>query len=416
MEDRRRKIRDSILSHKNRIIDDMFAFAADLVMRNKDFSVSLNEGEHDMLPMIESVTGRKVRMGILSPEDKELLVRIIDAAFGNPDRETRVEILTEICASDTLFEGMCLVFGGSDDELEEFAQMLGCAEMYDRLSADSCFTARKKYAQKMDTYAAAAADYYGACHYNDLVEIIKTYEDLNTGFDRYRRSEGSYRNTIFFTPEYFFMYTLKELISGISTETLTTVDGLLLNEFYEDQYVEELNEYVDFVSSREELGENEIRTFFALRNNAGYRSLVLAASRYDLYIPPRKKLMKYADNNYAEETRAETRLRRYVKDMYADRLEARADEYDCTLDDVLDDFVAEFQIQETEDMSADDSNEMILRRALHVMEGFGIEVKDGKDRAELAEFVEDMLLDTHKWVYHGWTPREAPDHLRMDYI
>ena len=67
-------------------------------------------------------------------------------------------------------------------------------------------------------------------------------------------------------------------------------------------------------------------------------------------------------------------------------------------------------------MSADDSNEMILRRALHVMEGFGIEVKDGKDRAELAEFVEDMLLDTHKWVYHGWTPREAPDHLRMDYI
>ena len=70
MEERRRKIRDSILSHKNQIIDDMFAFAADLVMRNKDFSVSLNEGEHDMLPMIESVTGRKVRMGILSPEDK----------------------------------------------------------------------------------------------------------------------------------------------------------------------------------------------------------------------------------------------------------------------------------------------------------------------------------------------------------
>lgn len=415
MDEKRLRIREKIESHKGNLLDDIFAFAADLIIRNKDFSISIDEGEHDMLPMIEQVTGRKVHMDILTGEDKDLLVRVIDGAFGNPDRETKIEILTEICASDVLFEGMCLVYGESDDELMEFVDMLGMTEEYEKLSSDPCYIQRKKYAQKMDSYASAASAYYGAMHYNDLVDIIKTYEDLGTGYEKYRRTEGGYRDTIFFTPEYFFMYTLKELVSGISTETLTTIDGLLLNEFYEEQYVEEMNAYVDFVSVQDELGPDEIRTFFTLRDNAGYRALVMEAAHYDLYIPPKKKLLKYADSSYREETKAETRLRRYIKDRYADRLEARADEYDCTIDDILDDFAAEFRIQETELQADDETRERILKRALHIMEGFGIEVEEGEDQSELVSFVSDMMNETHKWIYHGWTAGEAAEHMKEEY-
>lgn len=413
MDEKRNKLLKSFAMYDDKTLEEIFAYVTGLVIRNRDFSVYLSEGDHKMLPVIESMTGRKIKTGILSEEDKQLLLRILDASFGTPKRKLMEELLTEICMNDILFEGMCLVIS-DEEQIYELTEMLGCEDKYDELSSDKCYQARRQYAMKIDSYATAAAGYYGALHCNDLARIIEEYEDFNTGYDLYKREEGGYTDTIFFSPEYFFTYTLKELVATISAEVLVTVDGLVLNGLYEEEYQKELSEYVDFIGAVGNPTEDEVKTFFAIRNNRGYRSLVQEASKYELYIPPKKKLMKYVDSKYVEETKSETKLRRYVKDKYYDRMEARAEEYDDTIDDVLDDFVAEFRIQETEKMPFPDTCEDILRRALHVMNGFGIRVEEGRDSAELADFVRDMLMDSHKWLLHGWTRRESEEHLRKN--
>lgn len=411
MRENRQAVMKALGDYTSEGLNEIFAFVADVILNNKDFAISIKGEQYKMLPVIKTMTGRELKLDILSDEDIDIFGKLIDATYNEKLNDEKLkELLVEIIESDALFEGFCLNFYGEDDELEEICNMLGCSGIYEELSEDSVFVQRRKYALKMADYATAAAGYYGALHFNDLIDIIEKYEDLDAGYDNYQRTEGGYMNTIFFTPEYFFLYTFKELVSGISRDVLCTVDGLLLNSFYEDQYMDEMEQYMEFVSKVPSLNQDNLTLFFNVTSKAGYRTLMRSSSSYELYIPPKKKLFKYLDDEYVEETKAETRFRKYMKDKYGDRLEARADEYECTLDDCLDDFVAEFRIQETDEPDSIYSSEDILSYALGVMDGFGITVEDGEDRAQLADFAGRMVNDMHKWIYHGWSASEADDH------
>lgn len=411
MKETTQAVMKALEEYKSERLNEIFSFVADVILNNKDFAISIKGEQYKMLPVIKTMTGRELQLDILTDEDRDIFGKLIDAVYNEKLSDEKLkELLAEIIESPALFEGFCLNFYGEDDELEEICEMLGCRSLYEVLSEDACFNQRRKYALKMADYATAAAGYYGALHFNDLIEIIDKYEDLEAAYETYQRTEGGYKNTIFFTPEYFFLYTFKELVSGISRDVLCTVDGLLLNSFYEDQYMDEMQQYMEFVSKVPALNQDNLSLFFNVTSNAGYRVLMRSSSSYELYIPPKKKLFKYLDDEYVEETKSETRFRKYMKDKYSDRLEARADEYDCTLDDCLDDFVAEFRIQETDEPDSIYTSEGILEYALAIMEGFGITVEDGEDKAELADFAGRMVGDMHKWIYHGWTANEAEDH------
>lgn len=411
MKETTQAVMKALEEYKSERLNEIFSFVADVILNNKDFAISIKGEQYKMLPVIKTMTGRELQLDILTDEDRDIFGKLIDAVYNEKLSDEKLkELLAEIIESPALFEGFCLNFYGEDDELEEICEMLGCRNLYEVLSEDVCFNQRRKYALKMADYATAAAGYYGALHFNDLIEIIDKYEDLEAAYETYQRTEGGYKNTIFFTPEYFFLYTFKELVSGISRDVLCTVDGLLLNSFYEDQYMDEMQQYMEFVSKVPALNQDNLSLFFNVTSNAGYRVLMRSSSSYELYIPPKKKLFKYLDDEYVEETKSETRFRKYMKDKYSDRLEARADEYDCTLDDCLDDFVAEFRIQETDEPDSIYTSEGILEYALAIMEGFGITVEDGEDKAELADFAGRMVGDMHKWIYHGWTANEAEDH------
>lgn len=411
MKETTQAVMKALEEYKSERLNEIFSFVADVILNNKDFAISIKGEQYKMLPVIKTMTGRELQLDILTDEDRDIFGKLIDAVYNEKLSDEKLkELLAEIIESPALFEGFCLNFYGEDDELEEICEMLGCRNLYEVLSEDVCFNQRRKYALKMADYATAAAGYYGALHFNDLIEIIDKYEDLEAAYETYQRTEGGYKNTIFFTPEYFFLYTFKELVSGISRDVLCTVDGLLLNSFYEDQYLDEMQQYMEFVSKVPALNQDNLSLFFNVTSNAGYRVLMRSSSSYELYIPPKKKLFKYLDDEYVEETKSETRFRKYMKDKYSDRLEARADEYDCTLDDCLDDFVAEFRIQETDEPDSIYTSEGILEYALAIMEGFGITVEDGEDKAELADFAGRMVGDMHKWIYHGWTANEAEDH------
>lgn len=411
MKETTQAVMKALEEYKSERLNEIFSFVADVILNNKDFAISIKGEQYKMLPVIKTMTGRELQLDILTDEDRDIFGKLIDAVYNEKLSDEKLkELLAEIIESPALFEGFCLNFYGEDDELEEICEMLGCRSLYEALSEDACFNQRRKYALKMADYATAAAGYYGALHFNDLIEIIDKYEDLEAAYETYQRTEGGYKNTIFFTPEYFFLYTFKELVSGISRDVLCTVDGLLLNSFYEDQYLDEMQQYMEFVSKVPALNQDNLSLFFNVTSNAGYRVLMRSSSSYELYIPPKKKLFKYLDDEYVEETKSETRFRKYMKDKYSDRLEARADEYDCTLDDCLDDFVAEFRIQETDEPDSIYTSEGILEYALAIMEGFGITVEDGEDKAELADFAGRMVGDMHKWIYHGWTANEAEDH------
>ncbi|WP_097004323.1 hypothetical protein [Lacrimispora amygdalina] len=171
---------------------------------------------HIMALFLRRETGKRIDYKldtIIGKESAKLFRKIEELEFSETrlKKAQQIELMAEVLGAETLFEGFCLVFYEADDSLQQLCKDYGCLERYNELAQNKVYQKRKKYIRIIADYAMAAVNLYGVIHATELVTLIHKYENK---FDEkgYNHVDGSYKNTVMFTPEFVCTCTLHQLI------------------------------------------------------------------------------------------------------------------------------------------------------------------------------------------------------------
>jgi hypothetical protein len=145
--------------------------------------------------------------------------------------------------------------------LLQICKDFGCLERYNELAINEVYQKRKKYMRTIADYTMAAVNLYGVIHVTELQTLIHKYENK---FDDkgYNHVDGSYKNTVMFTPEFICTCTLHQLIGDSVPVICTTMDGFLLHSCFLSSYKNEHEKMLQFFKGTKRESRVKVRYKF----------------------------------------------------------------------------------------------------------------------------------------------------------
>ena len=127
----------------------LYKLMSKILLGNNDFRLAAYADKDDLRPIIEDETGEKIDFPMDSMIEKNELeiwekIESIEINETKMKKSDMVELIVSVMGSDTLFEGFCLSFYGTDEELEMLCTDYGCTERFRMLAKDSVFQKRRK--------------------------------------------------------------------------------------------------------------------------------------------------------------------------------------------------------------------------------------------------------------------------------
>lgn len=420
--------KEKILKHIKRYKADdlkmLYVLMSKILLGNNDFRLAAYANKDDLRPIIEEETEEMIDFpmdAIIGIDELEIWKKIesIEMSGTKMKKLERAEMIASVMSSDTLFEGFCLAFYGTDEELEMLCTDYGCMERLQMLVKDSVYQKRRNYMQLIARYAKAAVHLYGVIYLVEFEEILKDYEKSIHDYRGYERETGSYQRTVMFQPRYLGLCTLQHLIGDAVPTILTTMDALLVHSCFLDDFLQEKDEMLQFFSSKKrEIEEKDLDEFFSdVSERTSYRRLLAETLDKPFYIPSKKEFLRYADENYYEISSAEEQLRRYIEKNYLQNFARVADKVGISTKECVDDFLMEIRNQATDVGKCGeerDPNEL-FQFAVASLEGYGIPISDIQQVNEFLGYVMNIANSVRLWVNHGNTAielmRQTPPNL-----
>lgn len=412
--DRKSQITKVLKEYDAATVKMLYSFVARVLLGNEDFQIVAHKEEQELYDIIQEDINQKIDFSLDSMMDEnalDIFSRIEDYDYQSKKlkKEKCIELLSAALANETLFEGFCLAFYASDDILESICRDMGCEEQYQILCRNSVYQMRRQYMRMITNYTLASVHLYGVIHLMELLDIINEYEHIFHGFEKYNRVEGSYKNTIIFTPCYLCACTLQHLVGNAIPEVAVALDGLFLHECFNEEYRIETDEMMEILAEIKSQGrEIDLDEVFSSLGYYTYRELFDRASEKPMYLPSKKEFLKYADIDYYEVSLAEKQFRRFLEKKHLASLAQYAKNTDTSVRASLDELMnnLHFEIIDFDrQVQFVDTNEFV-ENALDILCSFGIEPKNINEANEILGYIMNMANSTRLWYNHGYTPME----------
>ncbi len=383
-----------------------------VLLGNLDFRLA--QRNDDLLNVIEGET-EKINFSldtIISDQSLRIFNLIDEADYHGQKmlKKMREDLIADVFGDETLFEGFCLAFYESNENLETLCEDFACGERYRELCQDPVYQKRKKYIQMISAYARAAVNLYGVVHVKELEELILYYEKTLGSFGGYERKQGNYQNTIAYTPRYFAMCTLHDTIGDMIPVVCTTIDGLFLHYCFHNDFMTENAQMMDFFKGKKrEIKEDDLERFYTSVSGTSYRELLEEAIQKPIYLPGKKEFLKYADDSYYEISNAERKLKRYIESNFLKNFAKVAEKLDISTSQCIDDFIRELHNQATDvgKMPREYDPHDFLEFVMAAFQGYEVDFDDLSRTNELLGFVMKVANETRLWHNHGNTPDES---------
>ncbi len=224
----------------------------------------------------------------------------------------------------------------------------------------------------------ADVNLYGVIHVTELLTLIHKYENK---FDEkgYNHDDGSYKNTVMFTPEFVCTCTLHQLIGDSVPVICTTMDGFLLHNCFQDSYMNEHEKMLQFFKgTKRELTEKDLERFYKSVSYSSFRQLFQEAGLKQRYLPSKKEFLHYADENYYEISNAEKEVQRYIEKKFLPHFTNVAQKAGVTVKECMDDFMKELHDQATDIGKSGEERDPqeYVQFVFAAMQGYGIDFED----------------------------------------
>lgn len=416
----REEIAEYLNRYKAEQVKSMFYLFAKLLSVNEDFRLVAINGESEALEIIEEEIGKKPICSLfdeLSDEQISLLQEVMDAELHEKKvtKKKAVDLMSRAFSDDILFEGMCLSSFVDDYTFDGVMESFGCPCRYEILMQDKVYTERRKYMRMICDYTMASVNLYGVAHIKEIMTIIESYEKLNGSYEKYRRKDGSYRTSVFYSPEYYSLYTLHHMIGDDIPLVEATLSGFIVHDVFAGSTsaeIEAMGKYMKVKGIKGEMSEEDLSDFYENMEPLPYKRLHDIAIEKDKYIPKKKQFLKYADQYYIEESKAFHELEDYIRNTFKTDIRTIASEDGVREEDVVYEIVSEIQAEAYDhNIDFDDRNPTALVDFTFQMldEEYDIRV-DGIDQAnEFLRYLMELANSTRLWINNGHTPNELRD-------
>ena len=413
MKETREQIEKYLKRYKAADLKMLYELASRVLLSNTDFEIAAMADWGEVRSIIEDMVGKKIpfdQKGILSEEDQKVFQQ-----FQRLDQEKkilkakRVELLADLFSSDALFEGFCVVFSDSDDMLAILCEDYGCPGRYEALSADPVYQKRRTYVRMLTRYTMAAVNLYGVLHLMQLIDLIRDYEKFLRQHGGYTRTEGTYQNTLLFSPEWFCLYTLQHMAGNCIPEICSTMDGLVVHACFEEEVREEIARTFDYFEGLgRQVSEDDLSNFFdSVQDQFYYRILFDMASEKEMYLPSKIDFLKYENQAYFEESAAEKELRKYINRKYQRNFAAVARKVGITTEQCINDFMKELHRQASDVGFPEERDpDEFIQFVFGSMQGYGISFGNIDEANEFLGYAVKVMNSVRLWSNHGHTPDE----------
>ena len=416
--------KEQIVKHLNKYyakdIERIYELITDYLLLNPDFIYAGDGEEDDVRPVLEELTGRRPSFAfdeILSSEDMAVIGEIVSLEDEKRIKKAvRIEILSKVLSSDALFEGFCLMIQDPAMVMAELSDLFCCTGRWEALSQDAVFRKRMEYKNRMRSYVKAAANLYGCIHIEDLLEVIWKYEPAwgqksgrRAAAGDYIRSEGAYKYTILFSPEWLCLITIREFAQDCVTETGMTFGGLIVHDCFREDLEKEQKLMLDHIEDLGYLPEyDELADF--LENgtkNVSYRRLLKAALGKELYIPGSKKAFLDFEEEPYPDTPAQNKLKNFLEKNYFGTFEKYGADHGLTGGQALERFMLmEADLTGNGVDCADQDPMDSIHEFSDIVNEYGIVFDSEADVNRMVGYLMEIMNSTRLWVNRGYTPDE----------
>ncbi|MBQ7915787.1 MAG: SEC-C domain-containing protein, partial [Firmicutes bacterium] len=255
----------------------------------------------------------------------------------------------------------------------------------------------------------AAVNLYGVIESSELITVLEHYNSFDKKGKGYQRQEGSYRNTIMYTPQYLCEKVLEEVMDEIRTPVCITLDGVVAHRCFLDEYEKEAKKIIEYMKNGR--SDQKLLEIFDGKDCAAYRQLRRSASAKPMYLPEREQFLKYADEDYYEITPEEEQLQAYLEQNYWKELEQAAARQERTVEEGIEELMWEFH-QETTDMGWEDIHRDVqsgMHYMMNKLQEYEVTFEDVQEVNRLAQKVMPAMNSIKLWYNHGYSPKEISE-------
>ena len=382
-----------------------------VLVSNNDFLLAAQEGKSDLAEALREESGNPIDTGrLISASSLSLFRSMMDVEEKDKrlKKDEMIEHFVMVLSNPELFEGFCIAFSGSDDELEGICELYGCAREYQSLWRDPVYQKRRHYQQTLCRYARAATHLYGVVHVSEFNALLTRYEpSLMREKSGFTRETGVYLDTYFYRPENIGNISLIHLIGNNVPDVYTSLDGMMHHASFAESFRSGLSDLYAFASKRKsENPEKMLEDFFDEQKNNLSRTLFTESRRRPPYLPSRSEFLRYENPLYHEITPAEQALRNFLKQKYAKDIHRTAVADGMEDEELLDEIMEEVYEASTDiGRGGDDVDPTTsITEIMDTLHERGI-TPDGLDAAnELVRHVIPLYNTSRKWVLYGNSP------------
>ena len=394
-------------------VRNLFFLFSKFIAVNEDFRVVVEGDYSEVEELIHEENPAKIVFDLaseMSPEDIALLKEIMTIEINETKvtKKKAVELMAKALANDVLFEGMCLGVSSTNEMLAEICGSFGCANRFALLLEDEVFCRRREYFQRICDYTKAAVNLYGVIFIKELLQLMAMYEKWPANGDVYVKKTGSYRTTLFYSPEYFSMYVVHHIVGDDIPEVVCSVLGYVMNMAFKSAVLKEIEQMKEFGRRKGRvITEAELGEFHKLTSGSEYRVLYETAQNKDMYLPDKDTFLRYADEWYLEESAAVIRLQKYLKDHYGKQIQREAMD-DSSPEAAAKELALSLQLMARDNCYTSERANPgeLAQAAFSELEHYGIKMKNLNETNEFLGYLMDLANSTRLWANHGHTPDE----------
>lgn len=396
----------------------LFASAAAIVSANKDMEMAVRTDDFYELEL-EHYPDLDKKIDIDSMFSKETLDRYTRAGERlekyQKDKKLKkadmVDVLSDIFSDPVLTESFLMLLppGDGGEGIRDAYAGLGLQEEFEEVSSGEAFRLRREYFSKIYTYAEAAVNLYGSLSVLDFVDIVRHYNRRFLHLADYQKPGENYPFTVIYSPEYFDDDAAQEMTDGNFFGIHATMDGLMINSAFTDEYNEEMSGFIEYMKKNKDKGmtEDDLLDGYFVGRETAYRRLFFETRSKDRYLPSESTFMAYADPLADEwDSGYEDELETFILGHYDEK-----DNKDATIRDPED--VADVIIYSLRDIMADHCSEPFdvdpqgdVQEALDLMGNFGVHPDNDDEINDLLQIFMGIANNSRLWFNNGHTPNE----------
>ena len=404
-------MRTALSNMKSDIVKSLLIVTARNLYGNQDIQLTL--GDEQLQSDIVEDIGNALPINpedIMRTETLEIYKKIIPYAEDRkpPVKKQCIDLLEEVFENEELFELLALLY--PTDDIDEFMEDMGCGEKYKELKGDVVYCNRKQYVTILRRYYESAVNLYGVIHIAELAELIEEYEKKNWRKMQFQRENGFYGKTMLFTPKYFSPLFLGLIAENTFKDVPITVDGMLLHWSFQEECLMELTDFMEYSEKRGDVSDQDelLDSFLEQTEDTEYRKLYVEAFEKPHYVPDRDTFLKYADEDYKENTSAAREMKMFLKKNYRIPLQKEAKECGMDSDAVADEIVFALRCYVGCNYAGEclDHGTEFVSIVFEELERYGITMGSLDESNEFLAYMMNLRNAERMWANGGYSPSE----------